>query len=64
MILQIRIEMDNAAFADANGFEAARILRQVAERIEARDIKPEDTGPLHDANGNRVGSWHVTGEAS
>ena len=47
------MECDNAAFEDDINAEAARILRRVADDIEARGIAT----PLQllDANGNSVG---------
>lgn len=45
---------DNAAFQDGNKqAEVARILRKVAEKVEAG----EDSGPCMDINGNKVGTW-------
>ncbi len=54
MKLKLEIEMDNAAFDDGNGgnSEAARILREAADRIESGN---DNTGLL-DSNGNRVGN--------
>lgn len=57
----VKINCDNEAFADSvAGYELARILRNLADKLEA------DTGPhpmmptrarepLRDINGNRVG---------
>lgn len=45
---------DNAAFQDGNKqAEVARILRKVAEKVEAG----EDSGSCMDINGNKVGTW-------
>lgn len=59
MKLKIEIKTDNAAFGDTAiecGEEVARILRELAERIEA-DGPPEVGGRYgaYDANGNCVG---------
>jgi hypothetical protein len=52
---RITIETGNAAFADGNGLaEVARILRELAERIEDRACFPE-VMRLYDVNGNHVG---------
>lgn len=46
----------NAAFADGLfEAEAARILRKVADEVEAG----KDCGVMHDVNGNRVGEWSL-----
>ena len=65
----ITVQMDNAAFHpfpdndgpdhDGNGAELARILRELADRIEADTLDPGDTHGLHDVNGNRVGQLEV-----
>jgi hypothetical protein len=52
------IVTDNAAFEDGNlGDEIARIMREVAERVERGD----EHGICRDVNGNRVGSFGTTG---
>jgi hypothetical protein len=54
--LTIEIETGNAAFEDDNlGFEIARILRKLADRIENDGVGCLDMG-LYDINGNKVGS--------
>ena len=59
MKLTISIKMDNAAFEPA-GFEAARILRDLAQRIAARGAVPSDRFELADVNGNTVGQAKVS----
>lgn len=50
-------EMGNAAFDEAGQMaEAARILRGIADKLEAG----ADYGACIDANGNTVGKWHLT----
>lgn len=62
----INFDTGNAAFDGGNGpGEAARILRNVAYRIE----QGETDGVMRDINGNRVGDWSIvypvdTGEES
>jgi len=48
----LSIKTDNAAFEDDPGYEIARILRQVADRVECGE---EGDIILRDVNGNRVG---------
>ncbi len=64
MRAQINIEMDNAAFEEAGaGNELARILRELAERIDYQDAEDlAQAGPvgLRDYNGNTVGRLEVT----
>jgi len=55
----ISIEMDNAAF-DPHGAELARILRELADRVEGRATADGQSYNLRDANGNRVGELSVT----
>lgn len=60
MKLEIEIQMDNAAFEDNSGSEAARILRKLADRIDGESCTHGDVTPLIDLNGNRVGKATVT----
>lgn len=56
MSFKLKIKTDNAAFAeDGNGGknEVARILREIAEKLEAG----YDVGSARDINGNKVGEW-------
>ena len=62
-LFKIRIELGNAAFSDPEEghyepFEVARILRQVASRVE----DGEKDGALRDVNGNKVGFFAHTPE--
>lgn len=50
---RVLFSTDNAAFEDGRDFEIARILRKVADEIEAS----EWTGVARDVNGNRVGDY-------
>lgn len=54
--LTVSIASDNAAFDPDPGAELARILRNLADRIETGT---PGRFTLHDVNGNRVGnaSW-------
>ncbi len=56
----LTLETLNEAFDGANHpIELARILRVVANRIEAGQTE----GNVRDINGNRVGSFHSTVDA-
>lgn len=62
MKLKIEIEMNNAAFEPRHGAEAARVMREVAEILDADSELSEvgDSFTLRDFNGNRVGTAKVT----
>lgn len=45
----------NSAFADSPRDEVARILRDLAKKVE----DGREDGAIHDVNGNRVGSWSL-----
>jgi hypothetical protein len=53
----IKIDTTNSAFSDPDpATELARILREVAKRVEAG----ETTGYVKDGNGNKVGRFNAT----
>lgn len=54
----MELETSNAAFAGYPFDEVARILREVATRVE----DGERRGVLRDINGNLVGSFNLTEE--
>lgn len=54
---QCEIRTDNAAFED-DAYEVARMLRAIADKLDAGTRG----GPLHDANGNRVGRFDLERE--
>jgi hypothetical protein len=56
-MLTITLETDNAAFEDQCPAEVARILHDLAARIENGLGSGQERGALLDINGNRVGSW-------
>lgn len=58
MKLEIQIDMDNDAFESSRGEEAARILRQIAQRLE-EPYASEGSFFVRDINGNRVGKVSV-----
>lgn len=52
----VAIECANAAFDENTAGETARILRQLADRIEREHAgRFPDDYPLSDLNGNRIG---------
>lgn len=51
----VNISTDNAAFEDNAGFEVARILRKLADRVEDWPGANDFSIGLLDANGNKVG---------
>ena len=54
-MLKIEIKTDNAAFTECPQDECARILRDIAEKMEIGCVD----GVCIDYNGNRVGSWEL-----
>ncbi len=59
MTLKIEIKMDNAAFDQNNGVEAARILTELADRIHGMTLSVGESSGLRDFNGNKVGTAEV-----
>lgn len=52
----LTIETVNAAFEDNAAAEIARILRQLAQRLEDDGMESGQEFVLRDLNGNKVGS--------
>ena len=50
----IKLELKGSAFDEYPGMEAARILRDLADRIENMTQAPDGLMMLHDVNGNAV----------
>jgi hypothetical protein len=57
----LTINCDNDAFLPIIGDELARILREVAARVEGCE-SPHLEGNCRDYNGNKVGSYKVEGD--
>jgi hypothetical protein len=55
MKFEVQIATDNAAFEEGCGYEVARILRELADRVEESELRNGDLLRLRDVNGNRVG---------
>lgn len=55
MRVTVKIDTDNAAFEDCDGAEVARILRELADRIDNEPLGKKDCRFARDINGNRVG---------
>lgn len=65
VMLKLKIDTDNLAF-DQEGQEVARILRDLADKLEHLDELQESQLPLRDLNGNTVGyyqTWTDQGES-
>jgi len=59
-MLNLSFDTGNAAFAESGPYEAARILRDIAARIE----NGKRSGKVFDLNGNSIGQWSVVFEES
>jgi hypothetical protein len=60
MDMIIKINVDNDAFyGGSRATELARILRDLARRIEAHSPVKSDEFTLRDVNGNRVGTAYL-----
>jgi hypothetical protein len=58
MAISIKVKTDNAAFEDSPCAEVARILRDLADKLEnfaPRGGLPKEPCNLRDINGNTVG---------
>jgi uncharacterized protein (UPF0297 family) len=60
MDITITINTDNSAFEDSRDSEIARILHELADKIESRGIN--GVNKIRDFNGNQVGSVEVENE--
>lgn len=52
-MFQLKIHNSGAAFDDAPEYEVARILRELADKVEAG----RTSGRVFDLNGNACGNW-------
>lgn len=56
----LTFRMENAAFEEDASIEAARILRELADRIEGHPHFSEGhSQPVRDLNGNEVGGFFI-----
>ena len=55
----IKINMDNAAFANNHSGELARILRDLADKVSHSDASNFDEWSVRDYNGNTIGSLKI-----
>ena len=62
MKFNLYMHTDNAAFEDDNPGEIVRILRAVADRIEAAGEAPTHYLTIFDVNGNDVGRYALKGD--
>lgn len=59
IMFKVEFATDNAAFEGGNRVsEAARILREIADKMESG--AQIGGGRVHDLNGNHVGHWEMT----
>jgi hypothetical protein len=58
-MLKLTIECGNAAFEDMPGAECARILRDLADKLEGVGHGRRVSGTCRDHNGNFVGEWSL-----
>lgn len=58
MKISIEFNTDNAAFDDDCSFneDGMAEIRQILIKLSDR-IRPDDSGPIRDINGNTVGTW-------
>jgi hypothetical protein len=54
-MFDLSIETNNAAFSDGAMYEIARILRELADKIEHSEVEDYPYINLRDYNGNIVG---------
>lgn len=54
-MFKLTIKTDNAAFGDEPGYEVARILRDIAHKVE----EGYTSGSVLDVNGNTVGHFDL-----
>jgi len=61
MSFRLEINTGNAAFDDEDlAPEVARILSELATKLDDGMYSMNADVPLYDVNGNRVGSWRLT----
>lgn len=58
-MFKLTIKTDNEAFSEDPGYEIARILKKIAQKLEDGDTN----GPVMDVNGNKVGQWVLEGRS-
>jgi len=62
MQVSITIECDNAPFRPLAGTELARILREIADDVDGKDLLDHDQVKLFDEYRNEVGILRTTGK--
>jgi hypothetical protein len=63
-MLQLTIKTENLAFQPSEGYEVARILKELATKIENDLNFTELCQPLRDLNGNTVGYYKTWTETT
>lgn len=62
---ELRINTDNAAFeGDLYPIELEAIFRRVVEQVQSADYLEGKWSNVRDSNGNAVGSFRITPDAS
>jgi hypothetical protein len=59
-LFQLEIALRGDAFTPEPGPELARLLREVAEKLDSEAVV--SAGLVQDLNGNRCGTWWVESE--
>ena len=57
----LTIDMRGGTFGDYSGGELARILREVADKVDCQKLVVDDGFPLFDVCRNRVGKFTLEG---
>jgi hypothetical protein len=60
----ITVTMDNAAFEDRQSCETARILRELADKLDSHTVRHLDGTKLYDTDGNAVGTFKLSGKGA
>lgn len=58
----ITVNLQNSAFSECPGAELAKILRELADKVEYMDSDLGNEISLRDTNGNRVGNMVAVSE--
>lgn len=58
-MLYVEISTENDAFREDKAAEIARILRELADKVQSQ---PNEGGVLRDINGNPIGMWLLRSE--
>lgn len=62
MKFKIEIDCSNAAFDYCPGVELARIMKIISAQVYGLNSGHNESSPIYDINGNRVGAWQTVFE--